>query len=194
MFCKKCGNQVDDESKFCARCGTPVSGEEQTQSPDAGSHVMGGKRLHCPECGGTRLNAIVESTTTGAVGINTAMTRRVGVSGYNFDTTHRNYWLCHNCGSKFRNLQNLREENNAVTKKKRIALVLTLVFLLLMLVCIVAMNEAKAVGFLFAPLLVVSLTMTLVMLGLWAKSALQVKKMNQEIAYLEANCFGKLKS
>ena len=25
MYCNKCGNQVDDDAKFCSKCGTPVN-------------------------------------------------------------------------------------------------------------------------------------------------------------------------
>ena len=25
MFCQKCGNKLDDNAKFCTRCGTPTS-------------------------------------------------------------------------------------------------------------------------------------------------------------------------
>lgn len=26
MFCKKCGNQLNDDEKYCSKCGTPVDG------------------------------------------------------------------------------------------------------------------------------------------------------------------------
>ena len=32
MFCKYCGNQMDDDSVFCAKCGKKVGGQPATQS------------------------------------------------------------------------------------------------------------------------------------------------------------------
>ena len=28
MFCQKCGNKLDDNAKFCTRCGTPAEKRE----------------------------------------------------------------------------------------------------------------------------------------------------------------------
>ncbi len=33
MFCEKCGNKLEDNSKFCTKCGNPVAQEQPTQAP-----------------------------------------------------------------------------------------------------------------------------------------------------------------
>ena len=35
MFCMKCGNQMEDDSKFCICCGTPVNSQEPAANPNA---------------------------------------------------------------------------------------------------------------------------------------------------------------
>lgn len=37
MFCKKCGNQIDDGVAFCKSCGTPVNGEASDSSNESTS-------------------------------------------------------------------------------------------------------------------------------------------------------------
>ena len=32
MYCMKCGSKVEDGSKFCANCGTPVSVEPENST------------------------------------------------------------------------------------------------------------------------------------------------------------------
>ena len=34
MFCKKCGKEIDDDSKFCSYCGAPVSADPVTTEAD----------------------------------------------------------------------------------------------------------------------------------------------------------------
>ncbi len=38
MFCSHCGNKIDDEAKFCERCGAPV-GDPAAEPSDAGTKV-----------------------------------------------------------------------------------------------------------------------------------------------------------
>jgi hypothetical protein len=41
MFCDECGAQLDDNSKFCDNCGTPVSGLPTGSKPAAGNKASG---------------------------------------------------------------------------------------------------------------------------------------------------------
>ena len=29
MYCKKCGQEIDEAGKFCSHCGAPVGGDEK---------------------------------------------------------------------------------------------------------------------------------------------------------------------
>ena len=33
MFCVKCGNTLDDDARFCSKCGNPVGGEVPARTP-----------------------------------------------------------------------------------------------------------------------------------------------------------------
>lgn len=33
MFCQKCGNEIDDQTAFCAKCGAPVNRDESSAQP-----------------------------------------------------------------------------------------------------------------------------------------------------------------
>lgn len=35
MFCMKCGKELENDSKFCISCGTPVNGQETAANPNA---------------------------------------------------------------------------------------------------------------------------------------------------------------
>ena len=40
VFCQNCGNEVDDDAKFCASCGTPMDGSTpagNTQQESSGN-------------------------------------------------------------------------------------------------------------------------------------------------------------
>ncbi len=39
MFCQNCGNKLDDDSKFCAKCGAKVDTTETAQSPTTSQQV-----------------------------------------------------------------------------------------------------------------------------------------------------------
>ena len=41
MFCKKCGNEIDKDSKFCEKCGAAVS-EETTKNNNQTFHIKSG--------------------------------------------------------------------------------------------------------------------------------------------------------
>ncbi len=60
IYCIKCGGQLPDDARFCARCGTPVAGagaaggaSSASAAPAAGPTVApaGVQELKCPSCG-----------------------------------------------------------------------------------------------------------------------------------------------
>lgn len=45
-FCKKCGNKLEDDAKFCTNCGTPVAKNEKERIT-----IYEGSIHKCPNCG-----------------------------------------------------------------------------------------------------------------------------------------------
>lgn len=98
-----------------------------------------------------------------------------------FNNTHRNYWMCSNCGTKFRNLQNLEEElknTQGLVKRGIIGIVLLLVLVLFFMVII---------GFGgFSVLCIFVILLSVVALCILKN---RIAHMNEERAYLKKNCF-----
>lgn len=115
-FCPNCGNEVAEGIRFCSHCGHGIQNHTPVTKP---VRAAGGRRLHCPSCGSNALSAIVETDVTGGMALNHSFSRKNSVSTMEFNNTHRNYWMCGDCGHKFRNLQNLEEE---IAKMKNLVL------------------------------------------------------------------------
>lgn len=79
--------------------------DSENTNPSAGT-----MRLHCPQCRSTAITPVVETEISGGTSFNHSLSRRNSISSMKFNNIHRNYWMCSNCGHKFRNLQNLEEE------------------------------------------------------------------------------------
>lgn len=44
MFCTNCGNQIDDNAKFCTKCGAPVSKTSSTPQPPSSKEEQSGSK------------------------------------------------------------------------------------------------------------------------------------------------------
>lgn len=191
-YCKNCGKQINDDSKFCTSCGTQAAVQEINQHiPVTQGYSKANKRLRCPQCGSVRFSPVVESTNNGGVAVSNAVTRRTAVTSYSSNTTHRNYWLCQDCGTKFRNIQNLKEEIASVTKLKNVFFVLSIITAVWCLFLFFMLEMESEVLFLLAPAIFVFVVFFLICFGIWLSSKFKLNKMNAEKKYLEENCFSK---
>lgn len=101
-FCPNCGKEITGGAAFCPECGTKQGG----QSPVRRNTTPRG-RLHCPSCRGMNLTPVIESSSTiGSVG---RISKNVAVTGTN--VKNKSFWMCQECGHKFRNLEDMIEEN-----------------------------------------------------------------------------------
>ena len=177
-FCKKCGYQLTEDSKFCPKCGETIENDGNTKKANP---TKGGKRVHCPKCGDTTLTPATESTTTGG-----NVRRNLGGQSatITMNTVHRNYWLCHACGHKFRNIENLEEEI-AVTEKKSKSFITCGIIFVIAAILIFIINIP--VLSMFAGLVMIIAGIAMAVSGLMAKSS--INAMKQELAYLKENCF-----
>ncbi len=106
-YCSNCVSELADEAAFCPNCG-----QEQNSAPQPVQRrsTSNRKKLHCPECGAAALSPIVETEIGRGAAVNRSITRRTSASAMRFSNTRQDYWMCSECGQKFRNLQNLDEE------------------------------------------------------------------------------------
>lgn len=111
MFCSKCGNQIADGDSFCGKCGAVTSVKQQNTVSTA--QTTNG--LHCPNCKSRNLAITTESSVNGGL-----TTHHGAGSITSFSNSHRNYWICNDCGSKFRNIQNPEEDLKSKSKSVKI--------------------------------------------------------------------------
>lgn len=190
-FCSACGAQLSDGAAFCGECGIPVSGTSEAKKPAIPTRKPSGKKLHCPECGSTSLSPVVESTSNGGVAISTPFTKRVGITSYGSTTTHRNYWICQDCGHKFRNLQNLKEELARETKFMKGIWIFSIFFSILLLLTAMLAAGDKTLALFATPLIIILIGTTILFWCLWLSTRNKVVKMMEEKRHLESHCFGR---
>lgn len=115
-------------------------------------------------------------------------THHGGVSATHLSSTHRNYWICSDCGTKFRNIQSLEEEIYGSRNHPKIFTILTIITAILGLYLLVQMLSGWF-GFLFAPYFIGVLVADIVFLCFLVSSRKKLVTMNAELQYLKQNCF-----
>lgn len=177
-YCQFCGNELEDGALFCSTCG-----KSQQTAPKPARRVRNAsaKHLHCPNCGSSELSAVVESEISGGMSVNHSFTRKTGVSSHKFNNTHRNYWMCKDCGHKFRNLQNLEEELAAQQKLVKNALYGVILLAVLGIFCSVTIGFGFTMLFLLPVIIIVACSL-FVIKG-------RISKLEDERVYLKQNCF-----
>lgn len=177
-YCPNCGSELADGVRFCINCGQdqqpPVSAPRKNVRKAAGS-------MHCPQCKSGDISPIVETDITGGTSFNHSFSKRNSVSAMQFNNTHRNYWMCSNCGCKFRNLQNLEEElknTQGIVKRGMIGVILLIVLCLLF---------TMTIGFsVFSVLCIIVVSLCAIAIVILRK---RISDMQQEQVYLKKNCF-----
>lgn len=101
-YCPNCGKQIAEGSAFCPECGT----KQGSPQPVRRNTTPRG-RLHCPSCRGTNLTPVIESSST--IGSAGRISKNIVLTETN--VKNKSFWMCQECGHKFRNLEDLIEEN-----------------------------------------------------------------------------------
>ncbi len=175
--CKNCNTQIEDGAVFCHVCGTKT---EQIVNNDGASP----KKFHCPNCKSTNITITTESSIDGAVS-----SHGRHFSSTSFSNTHRNFWVCSDCGTKFRNIQSLEEE---IAKKKNyptIFTVLAIISGIISLYLLMNMLADPFSAFFFGTYFMILIILTIVgICGIfsWKK---KLAAMRAELVYLKKNCF-----
>ena len=95
MRCKKCGKDIPNDSKFCQYCQAPISEQERREGE------MEADRVRCPHCGSTNLDVISDVRGKGVDFWKLCCCGFFGLCGAG-DTHTEHFWLCKNCGTKFK--------------------------------------------------------------------------------------------
>lgn len=178
-FCSNCGSKLEEGAHFCSNCG---QGRQNEVSAVKRTGDSGGRRLHCPKCHSTSLSPVVETEITGGTSLNHSISRRNSVSAMQFNNTHRNYWMCSECGNKFRNLQNLEEEIAKLRKA------VTSAIAGLLLIAVVILLNIIVVGFNFLALIMILAAAIFALAVPYVKN--KIRELEKERVYLKRNCFG----
>ena len=130
MFCNKCGTEIPDESKFCSKCGNVLNSTaiQPISNPPEPEGIC------CPKCKSKRLQVSVESNVNSTGGGYSGSKGCLGFfllgplgllcgscgSRQKITTANKTFWICQDCGNKFRNAQELMEEKYMSAKNLRI--------------------------------------------------------------------------
>jgi len=174
-YCQNCGNEIGEGAQFCSRCG-----KSQSTVTSTGHQVPKVKGLHCPKCRSTALSPIVETEISGGYSLNHSVTRKTGVSAFDFKNTHRNYWMCGSCGHKFRNIQNLDEEIAVYEKGIRSIIATSIFFAILFLIPFLFGGSVSFFG-------IIVLTVAMVFFYFLFKR--KIDTLEGEKNYLQEHCF-----
>jgi len=118
MFCSKCGTGLPDGSQVCSKCGNILGG-----SPIAPATQIS-MGISCPNCKSKNLQVSTENNMTAS---GKGYSGGKGCLGFlllgplgllcgscgnkpRVTTTNKTFWVCQNCGNKFRNAQELMKE------------------------------------------------------------------------------------
>lgn len=180
-ICQKCNSTLPENSVFCGNCGQKVTQPTQQSMAQQNFAV---KKLHCPNCKSHNISITTESSVNGAVTTNNG-----GFSSTHVSNTHRNYWVCGDCGTKFRNIQNLEEEISKCKNSHIVFFVFAAIaaglFIFFLSLCL-----DNPFGALFFGVFTFGCAIATLIFVIYAfKSMRDVKKMRQELQYLKSACF-----
>ncbi len=181
-FCKKCGQQIEDDAVFCPKCGANNGAAPKTvpQQPQ----MANSKQLHCPNCRSANLTPTTESSVTGAISKSYA-----GVSATSVSNIHRTYWMCGNCGNKFRSIPSLQEEIAKVKKETMVSIAAAIICGIIALILFSKIKENPVNIMFIGGLAVLAGAVAIVGFAYIFVYKSKEKKLTAELDYLNKNCF-----
>lgn len=177
-FCPKCGTSLSEGAGFCSSCGTKTAVSAENAAP-----VNRAGKLHCPNCKSYNFSTVTESSVNGAVSTGHNI-RATSVSN-----THRNYWMCSDCGTKFRNIQNLEEEIQKSKNNPLIATIITIISAAVAVFLFVKVMSNALAGLMLGTYAITAVVVTIVCFIYIFVYKNRLKKMRSELTYLKQNCF-----
>ena len=151
-FCKKCGNEIDMDSKFCPKCGEPVNVNriniKSENESDRNQQQFGG--LECPHCHSHNVNAqiVTENKNTGCLMVFIYIILALTIIGIPImiiillakgkKTTSKTVYVCQSCGRTFNTNQN---KSPSEKKKERNVAIFAILAILFCIVFSIIMNN-----------------------------------------------------
>ena len=215
MYCPKCGKELSDDSRFCRYCGSQIQTEISNREVSVNHNTVTVHTTKvessdldigyfCPNCKSRKLQLISETDTSsttsgggysggkgclgylllGPIGL------LCGACGSQSKTvtanSTRRFWVCQDCGNKFRMPDEIRQEEEQSRKlirvyKALLAFSVAALFLLLMIEIILTHFElwwADAA-------VVIDMILSAVYCN---KEKHRAEKLEQEYEYIMANC------
>lgn len=100
VYCTRCGQQNADNVNFCVSCGNPIY-RMNVQTPIIVQTPQQNNGIKCPRCRSTNLQAISDVQGKGASFCKLCICGLPGLCGAG-KTTTEHFWVCQNCGNKFK--------------------------------------------------------------------------------------------
>lgn len=188
--CPGCSTPITKEDIFCPNCGTknghtaPIVKENTASIPTVSSAIQKSPgKLHCPHCGSHNITVTTESSVNGALTAHGGAGSSTVVSN-----THRNFWICSDCGTKFRNIQSLEEEILASKNSPIVAGIIGGISAIIA-IWLAIMASTSFLGVMFIPYIAGAGIAAIVSAVVGYISVKKTKKMKKELEYLKDKCF-----
>lgn len=144
MYCPKCGSANPDNSKFCCDCGAKLSAAAVAAPPKGDRPRVPQRNLCCPNCGSTQLIVTTDRDWGAAAlgGIAGAAVGGVvsGAIGAASNLQQQTFFVCTDCGHRFRNPQELENEAKIYGKRSILVSIVSGIMILLCLILIIAVD------------------------------------------------------
>lgn len=183
--CPFCGRAIDDDAVYCSGCGRKIDAHDEiTHNPITEAMLHYDEMpepetrrkygiVRCPRCGEHNLHPIDETSTSvhtsgggyssskgclgwllfGPIGFlcgGMGQQQKASVS-----TVHKLFWICNDCGFKFRNLDDWAKEINTKVKQQKLNQYSAIVLGVLSLLFLMMGGGMEVLGILF---LVIAIT------------------------------------
>lgn len=147
-------------------------------------------RLHCPKCKSRNLVATSEAGKTEGSAMSSRVSKNEVMTTYSSKTFTRNFWLCRDCGHKFRNIENLEQELYMEEKQLKGSVIVMGLGGLLIAIALVLMISKGILGAMIGifPLLFGILFLAI---GFFLNRSKKktVASLKNRIEYLKVSCF-----
>ena len=207
MFCKHCGNPLNEGQAFCGTCGKPA---ETVASAPVPAKAGG---MHCPHCGSHDLYPVTSTetvTSTSGGGFSAGK----GCLGYllmgpfgllcgacgskaktTTQTNTKNYWACRSCGKKFLDMDDLNaqlERAKSTLPRLLFGIVFGGVAFLALLIWVMSLGRGPdGIGVaLSGTIFWLFIILEAVCVRLWLSTKKQITELEQEKEFLEKNAYG----